>query len=64
MTEKQRFSQYETKAIEEEEEEEEEEKEGVDDAEAIERNSARRFLGERRMSTAEMMSIENLVGPS
>ncbi|KAF9362149.1 Myb- protein A [Mortierella sp. AD094] len=67
MAEKQRCSQYETTGIEEEDEEEEEEEDEddeMDDAEAIERSNASRFLGGRRMSTAEMMSIENLVGPS
>ncbi|KAF9394181.1 hypothetical protein BGX21_010462 [Mortierella sp. AD011] len=66
MTEKQRFSQYETTGIEEEEEEEavDEDDDEMDDVEAIERSNVSRFLGGRRMSTAEMMSIENLVGPS
>ncbi|KAF8979432.1 Myb- protein A [Entomortierella lignicola] len=57
MAERQRYN---ASVIEEEEEEEEDEDE-MDDAEAFERNRSSRFLGGRRMSTAEMMSIENLV---
>ncbi|KAF9102931.1 Myb- protein A [Mortierella sp. AM989] len=69
MAERQRYGQYKTTGIEEEEEEEddgeeEEEDDEMDDVEEMERRNSSRFLGGRRMSTAEMMSIENLVGPS